>query len=109
MEDTEKLSVTLQRLFNLTSQAYFTLIDATNGELVDPSKMTSKAVSNVMFSIVHGQRNDYDDDDFNAFLRDSDEACATISQSGIIVALPFLRSVCLYVYVCVCVDPPSCH
>ena len=82
-------------MFNLTSQAYFTLIDAANGEPVDPSKMTSKAVSNVMFSIVHGKRNNYDDDDFNTFLRDSVEACAAISQSGIIVALPFLRSVCL--------------
>ena len=95
MGDTEKVSVTLRQLFNLTSHAYFTLIDATNGEPVDPSKMTSKAVSNVMFSIVHGKRNDYDDDDFNAFLQDSEEACATISQSGIIVALPFLRSVCV--------------
>ena len=75
------------------SQTFLAVLDGTNGEPMNPYMITSKAVANVIVSIVTGNRNDYDDADFHQFIQESHEAVATVSNSGILVALPFLRSV----------------
>ena len=68
-----------------------TVLDGRNGEPMNPYMITSKAIANVIVSIVTGNRSDYDDPDFHQFIEESHEAVATVSNSGILVALPFLR------------------
>ena len=52
-----------------------------------------KAVANIIYSILNGNRNDYSDEYFNGYVRDLCEVCEALSGSGIITVFPFLRYV----------------
>ena len=52
-----------------------------------------KAVANVIFSIVNGDRYDYDNEFFNSYVKIVKECLDTFSLAGLLIVFPFLRYV----------------
>ena len=67
------------------------MLEGYKDQSTDPHFLTMMAVSNIIYSIVNGDRNDYDDEYFNRYVRDLAESFEALSDSGIVMVLPFLR------------------
>ena len=71
-------------------QSYLGCLEDLDGKVTDPLFITMMAVSNIIYSIINGKRNEYDDEYFNLYIRDLAESFEALSDSGITMVFPFL-------------------
>ena len=74
-------------------QAFVQVLEDYDGKPSDPHYITMMAISNIIYSIVNGNRNDYDDEIFNRYVRDLYESFEALGDSGIVMVFPFLKYV----------------
>ena len=77
--------------FFIDFQSYFQVLESYNGKPMDPHFLTMKAIANIIFSIVSGNRNDYSDEYFNEYVRSMTEGFEILGESGILMVFPFLK------------------
>ena len=80
---------------NSSLKAFLQALENYNGESKDVYFATMKAVGNVIFSIVNGDRYNYDNEIFNGYVKSLKEDLDTLSLAGLIIVFPFLRCVIL--------------
>ena len=79
------------KFFFIDFQSYFQVLESYNGKPMDPHFLTMKAIANIIFSIVSGNRNDYSDEYFNEYVRSMTEGFEILGESGILMVFPFLK------------------
>ncbi len=72
-------------------QSYLSVISEWKERPTDPHYMTMKAIANVIYSIVNGKRSDYADAHFNRYVEDLNWSFEALGDSGIAMALPFIK------------------